>query len=363
MTRQTQTPTDMRAAAISTPGGPDVLVESRRPVPTPGAGEILVRVTAAGINRPDLLQRKGLYPPPPGASDIPGLEIAGTVIAHGPDIPNNAPPIGTRVCALLSGGGYAEYAVVPVGQTLSLPDTISDIQGAAIPETLFTVYQNLIVRGRMMPNETILIHGGTSGIGTMAIQMIKHCRPRGGGDPLRQNTDSSALWAPASAGATSLLIVTCGSDEKCTAALNIGATHAINYKTDDFTAEVARITHNRGVDIVLDMIGGDYVPRNLACLAYGGRHISIATMGGVTAPLDLRLLMKNNLTLTGGTLRPRSVPEKTTLRDAILRNIWPGVLSGTIAPVIHGTFPLADAALAHAALERGDVVGKIVLTI
>lgn len=371
MAQETQTPTNMRVTEISAPGGPDVLRATTRPVPTPGPGEVLVRIRAAGVNRPDILQRKGLYPPPAGASDIPGLEIAGTVVAHGPDIPIDAPPIGKRVCALLSGGGYAEYAAAPAGQTLPLPNSITDVQGAAIPETLFTVYQNLIVRGGMQPTEAILIHGGTSGIGTMAMQMINYFQSyplplqgggRGGGQSQEQSPLTPTLSPQAGRGGN-LVIVTCGSDVKCTAALNIGATHAINYKTADFAAEVARITNGRGVDIVLDMIGGDYVPRNLACLAYGGRHISIATMGGASATLDLRTLMNNNLTLTGGTLRPRSVAEKSALRDAILRDIWPGVVSGVITPVIHATFPLTDAAAAHTALEHGDVVGKIVLTV
>ncbi len=315
------------------------------PVPRPGVGEVLIAVSAAGVNRPDILQRRGLYAPPPGASVLPGLEVAGVVVAHGDPATAVLLPRGTRVCALLAGGGYAPYAVAPAGQVLVLPDAVSDIDAAAIPETLFTVYQNLWGRGGYQPSDSLLIHGGTSGIGTMALSVIRYARARAGASPDLP------------------LMVTCGTPEKCARALDLGASHAVNYRADDFVAAVAAATGGRGVDIVLDMVGGDYVPGNLACLAAGGRHISIATQGGATASLDLRLLMQKSLVLTGGTLRPRTVAEKTALRDAILRDLWPGVVSGAVRPVIHAVYDLAEAAKAHQAIEVGEVVGKVVLLV
>ena len=342
MTQATQTPEMMTTIEISIPGGPDVLQPVTRPVPSPNTGEILIKVAAAGINRPDLLQRLGKYPPPAGASDIPGLEIAGTVVAHGPNCPSDTAPIGTRVCALLSGGGYAEYATAPIGQVLPVPDHLTDIQAAAIPETLFTVYKNIILIGQHLANAHILIHGGASGIGTMAIQMVKY---------LQSNIDTAGH-----------IIVTCGTDDKCAACLKLGATHAINYKTRDFVDEIQLITGGQGVATILDMVGGDYVTRNLECLAPHGRHITIAMMNGKAATIDLRTVMTRNLTLTGSTLRANSIAEKSAIRTAILSEVWPGVVMGAITPVIHKTFSFRDAAAAHAALEYGDHVGKIVLT-
>ncbi len=355
-------PHTMTAIEISTPGGPNVLRPVTRPVPTPGDNEVLIKVTAAGINRPDILQRMGKYPPPAGASDIPGLEVTGVIVAHGKNTVPTTPPIGTRVCALVTGGGYAEYTTAPAGQIIPLPDTIDDIHGAAIPETLFTVYQNIIRLGQFTPDASVLIHGGASGIGTMAIQVVRYlretCHPGEGRDPVTSRPRPSPgrqLLSP--------LIITCGNDKKSAACLKLGATHAINYHTEKFEDRVMNITNARGIDIVLDMVGGDYVARNIACMAAGGRHITIAIQGGPTATLDLRPIMTRNLTLTGSTLRPRSVAEKTTLRDTIIRDIWPGVISGAITPVIHATFPLNQASTAHAALEQGDHVGKIVLTV
>ncbi len=332
-------PTIMNAVSITTFGGPEVLQAGLAPTPIPGQGEVLIAVHAAGVNRPDILQRRGAYPPPAGASPLPGLEVTGTIIAHGPSSPPEIPPIGTRVCALLAGGGYAQYATAPSEQIIPLPDDVDFISGAALPEALFTVYQNLILRGRMAPFESILIHGGTSGIGSMAIQVVRYLAHGQGGT----------------------IIVTCGTDNKCTRAKALGANIAVNYQHDDFVQAVARATNDRGVDIVLDMIGGDYLPRNLACLATGGRHISIATQGGSTATIDLRLIMRQNLTLTGGTLRPQPVAVKGAIRDAILRDVWPGVVAGAIRPIIHATFPLNDACSAHQTLESGTVIGKIVL--
>lgn len=367
-------PDQMTAIDISTPGGPEVLRAATRPVPTPRDNDVLIKVAAAGVNRPDLLQRMGKYPPPAGASDIPGLEVAGVIIAHGPNCAPDTPAIGTRVCALVSGGGYAEYTTAPTGQIIPLPDTIDDIHGAAIPETLFTVYQNVVQLGRLTPNASILIHGGASGIGTMAIQVVRYlrdtCHP---GRPQRDPGPSAVLVSDEGPGSRDLrslarddtplspIIVTCGTDDKSIACLNLGATHTINYRTETFEDRVMEITNGRGVDIILDMVAGDYVARNITCMANGGRHVTIAVQGGATATIDMRRVMTHNITLTGSTLRPRSVAQKTALRDAILRDIWPGVISGAITPVIHATFSLNQASSAHAALERGDHVGKIVL--
>ncbi len=339
-----QIPEKMTVIGVKNPGGPDVLLPETRPVPTPNPGEVLVRVRAAGVNRPDLLQRMGKYPPPPGASDVLGLEIAGEIafIPQGTSCPY---PVGTRVCALLSGGGYAEYATAPVGQILPLPDHISDVQGAALPEGLFTIWQNVFKRGALTPHDSVLIHGGASGIGTLAIQMIRYWQKMQG------NQDPPAL------------LVTAGSAAKCAACVALGASAAIDYKTQDFVAEVDRITHGRGVDLILDMVGGDYIPRNLACLAPGGRHVTIAMLHGSAATIDLRLIMTRGLTLTGSTLRPRTIEEKCGLCRDIETYIWPGIISGQIAPVIHRTFPLLNAADAHTMLESGETIGKIILNI
>lgn len=326
-------PQDMEAIDPDAAGGPEVLVPVRRPVPRPGAGELLIRVEAAGINRPDLLQRRGLYPPPPGAPTIPGLEVAGIVAATGADVP--AELVGQPVCALIGGGGYAEYALAPVGQCLPVPQVLTMVEAAAIPETLFTVWTNLFERAYATEGETILVHGGTSGIGTMAIAL-------GGLFGLK-------------------LIVTCGSDEKCARAEALGAAHAINYKERDFVAEVARLTGGKGVDVVIDMVGGDYLPRNLDCLAEDGRHVSIAVQGGATAQINIAKVMGRRLVLTGSTLRPRSTAFKSLVADEIARSVWPYVEEGRLRPVIHATFPLAQAADAHTLLESGEHVGKIVL--
>ncbi|WHU02716.1 NAD(P)H-quinone oxidoreductase [Sphingomonas sp. NIBR02145] len=328
-------PETMLAIDPEAPGGPEVLVPVSRPIPQPGPGEVLVKVAAAGVNRPEVMQRKGMYPPPPGAPSILGMEIAGKVVALGEGVPGEV--IGTPVCALITGGAYAEYAVAPVGQCLPVPPAISMVEAAAIPETLFTVWSNVFERAYAVDGDWILVHGGTSGIGTMAIHLAN-------------------LF-----GLT--IIVTAGSDEKCEAAKRIGADHAINYKTEDFVARVKEITGGKGVNIVLDMVGGDYVPRNLQCLAEDGRHVSIAVQGGLQATIPLFEIMRKRLTLTGSTLRPRSVEFKSLLADEIHRTVWPFVAEGRLKPVIDKTFPLADAAGAHARMEAGDHVGKIVLTV
>lgn len=328
-------PETMLAIDPEAPGGPEVLVPVSRPVPKPGRGEVLVKVAAAGVNRPEVMQRKGQYPPPPGAPSILGMEIAGKVVAVGEDVPREA--LGTPVCALIAGGAYAEYAVAPYGQCLPVPPAITMIEAAAIPETLFTVWSNVFERAYAMEGESILVHGGTSGIGTMAIHLAN-------------------LF-----GLT--IIVTAGSDDKCAAAKRIGADHAINYKTEDFVARVMEITAGKGVNIVLDMVGGDYVPRNLQCLAEEGRHVSIAVQRGMQATIPIFEIMRKRLVLTGSTLRPRSLEFKSLLADELHRNVWSFVAEGRLKPVIDATFPLADAAGAHARMESGEHVGKIVLTV
>lgn len=324
----------MRAIDPEAPGGPEVLVTVERPVPVPGPGEVLIRVAAAGVNRPDVLQRKGGYPPPPGAPSIPGLEVAGEVVALGDDVPREM--LGQPVCALLAGGGYADYAVAPAGQCLPVPEALSMVEAAAIPETLFTVWTNLFERAFASEGDTVLVHGGTSGIGTMAIALCK------------------------AFGIT--IIVTCGSADKCAAARSLGADHAIDYRAEDFVARVREITGGKGVAAVLDMVGGDYVARNLQCLADDGRHVSIAVQGGLMATIPVFEVMRRRLTLTGSTLRPRDTAFKTMVADELARTVWPQVEAGRIRPVIDCTFPLAEAAEAHRRMEGGDHVGKIVLT-
>ena len=328
-------PETMTAIEISTPGGPEVLRPARRPVPVPGSDEVLIKVAAAGVNRPDVLQRKGAYPPPPGASDIPGLEIAGTVVAAGPGA--GSVLVGKQVCALVTGGGYAEYCVAPVGTCLPVPEVLGLIEAAALPETLFTVWINLFERGFAADGDTVLVHGGTSGIGTMAI--------------LLGNLFGLEV------------IVTCGSDDKCASAVELGAAHAINYKETDFVDAVERWTEGKGVAVVLDMVGGDYVARNLKCLAVEGRHVSIAVQRGATAEIPIGDLMRRRLTMTGSTLRPRDVGFKTMVADELAKTVWPYVEGNRLKPVIDMTFPLAEAAAAHARMEAGDHVGKIVLTV
>lgn len=328
-------PATMQAIDPGEAGGPEVLKPVERPVPTPGPDEVLIKVAAAGINRPDVLQRQGKYPPPPGAPSIPGLEIAGHVVAIGDGVESEM--LGQPVCALVAGGGYAEYCVAPIGQCLVVPPALSMVEAAAMPETLFTVWTNLFERAYAVEGDVVLVHGGTSGIGTMAIALGK-------------------LF-----GLT--VIVTCGSDEKCAQAREIGAGFAINYKTQDFVAEVARITGGAGCAAVLDMVGGDYVPRNLQCLAEDGRHVSIAVLNGPTTQVFIPLIMMKRLTLTGSTLRARNVSFKALVTDEIARTVWPHVEAGRLKPVIDSIFPLAEASRAHTRMDAGDHVGKIVLTV
>ncbi len=331
--KQSTIPKTMTAIGFDAPGGPDVLRVEELPVPVPGAGEVLIRVAFAGVNRPDVIQRQGFYPAPAGASPIPGLEIAGKVVAQGEGVPQHA--AGQRLCALVTGGGYAEYCLAKYDHCLPVPDAMTLAQAAALPETLFTVWHNVFERGWASEGETMLVHGGTSGIGTMAIKLAKLF-------------DMS-------------VIVTCGSEGKCDAARTIGADHAINYKTEDFVERVKDITGGTGVQLVLDMVSGDYVPRNLACLAEDGRHVTIAVLGGMSAEINMAQIMSRRLTLTGSTLRARPDAFKAAVCDEILRTVWPMVEQGKLQPEMDLTFPLADAAAAHARMESGDHIGKIVL--
>ena len=321
----------MQAVAADGAGG---LALVQRPVPAPGPGEVLVKVAAAGINRPDILQRRGMYPPPPGAPDILGLEIAGEVVSAGESV---GPLIGQKVCALVAGGGYAEYCLAPAGTCLPVPKVLSLTDAAAMPETLFTVWVNLFERGFAADGDWVLVHGGTSGIGTMAIAL-------------------GNLFGLK-------VIVTCGTGDKCARALELGAHAAINYREQDFVEEVHRVTDRKGVDVVIDMVGGDYVPRNLACLAEEGRHVSIAVQRGATAEIPIFDIMRRRLTLTGSTLRPRPVAFKTMVADEISRTVWPYVEGGRLRPIIDSVFPLAEVAAAHERIESGEHVGKIVLEI
>jgi putative PIG3 family NAD(P)H quinone oxidoreductase len=327
-------PSQMRAVVAPQPDGAEELGVTELPVPRAGPGEVLIEVAAAGVNRPDILQRRGLYPPPPGAPDILGLEVAGTVVEAGDGLEGL---VGQRVCALVAGGGYAEYCVAPAGTCFPVPDALTLVEAAAMPETLFTVWVNLFERGFAADGDTVLVHGGTSGIGTMAISLGK-------------------LFGLE-------VIVTCGTEAKCARALEIGAAHAINYKSQDFVAEAKRLTGGRGVAVVLDMVGGDYLPRNLAALADDGRHVSIAFQRGAKAELVIPEIMTRRLTLTGSTLRPRTVEFKTMVADEIARTVWPYVEGGRLKPVIDSTFPLDKAAEAHARMEAGEHVGKIVLEV
>jgi putative PIG3 family NAD(P)H quinone oxidoreductase len=329
----TQIPSTMVAIDPAEAGGPEVLQPAERPVPRPGPGELLIKVAAAGVNRPDVLQREGKYPPPPGAPSILGLELAGEVVGLGEG--GDARLMGRPVMALVAGGAYAEYAVAPSGQCMAVPPSLSMVEAAALPETLFTVWSTVFERGRAAPSETLLVHGGTSGIGTIATMLGK-------------------LF-----GLT--VIVTAGSTEKCRRALEIGADQAIDYKTQDFVAEVNTLAPD-GVNLVLDMVGGDYVPRNLDCLAPEGRHVSIAVQRGASAEIPIWKIMQRRLTLTGSTLRARDVGFKTNLRDQLTRTVWPLLADGRLKPVIDSTFPLAQAADAHRRLDAGDHVGKTVLT-
>ena len=328
-------PAAMSVIGIEGSGGPEVLRLETLPLPVPGPGQVLVRVAFAGVNRPDVIQRLGLYPPPPGASAIPGLEISGQIVTLGAGV--STPLAGQMVCALVAGGGYAEYCLAEAGHCLPVPFGLSLAQAAALPETLFTVWHNVFERGWVCDGETILVHGGTSGIGTMAILLGK-------------------LF-----GLT--VIVTCGGPVKCAAALAIGADHAIDYKASDFVKEVARITDGAGVNLVLDMVAGDYVARNLKCLADDGRHVTIAVQGGVRAEINMAEIMRRRLTLSGSTLRPRSNDFKSMLADEIHQTVWPFVAAGSLRPVMDQAFPLDQAAAAHRRMESGAHIGKIVLAV
>lgn len=328
-------PSNMTYIAHGEGGGPEVMVPATGPVPRPAAGEVLVRVMAAGVNRPDVQQRKGLYPPPPGASPVLGLEIAGEVVALGDGVSRFA--IGDRVCALVNGGGYAEYCTVPATQALPWPEGFDAIQAAAVPENLFTVWANLFGHGRLAAGETVLVHGGTSGIGVTAIKLAKAFGAR--------------------------VFATAGSPEKCAAILSFGADAAIDYRQQDFAAEVKRLAPE-GVDVVLDMVGGDYFQRNLRCLAKDGRLVLIAFLGGhEVEKADIRPIMIKRLTVTGSTMRPRTAAEKGEIADALEQDVWPLLAKGELAPVIHATFPLAEAAAAHALMESSTHIGKIILLV
>lgn len=326
----------MRAIAIREFGGPEVLVEAVRPDPQPGAGELLVRVAASGVNRPDVLQRKGAYAPPAGASDLPGLEVAGTVVSGDAEAMAAAGlRVGDRVCALVAGGGYAELCVAPVAQCLPVPAGWSLLEAAGLPETFFTVWSNVFDRGGLQAGQTLLIQGGSSGIGVTAIQLAK------------------AMGAA--------VIVTAGTDEKCAACLALGADHAINYRTADFAAEVKRLTAGRGVDLVLDMVAGDYVARELSCLADDGRLVIIAVQGGVKSEINAGEVLRRRLTITGSTLRPRPVAFKAAIARTLQEKVWPLLAAGRIKPVIERVFDAGQAAEAHALMESNQHVGKILL--
>ncbi|MEZ5662210.1 MAG: NAD(P)H-quinone oxidoreductase [Burkholderiaceae bacterium] len=327
----------MQAVEISSFGEPDVLRLAQRPVPVAGEGEVLIRVRASGVNRPDVLQRSGSYPPPPGASDLPGLEVAGTIESG--DVAAMAQAgfkPGDRVCALVAGGGYAEYCVAPVGQCLPVPAGFDDVQAASLPETFFTVWSNVFERGRLQPGETLLVQGGTSGIGVTAIQLAK------------------------AFGAT--VIATAGSDDKCAACLKLGADHAINYRTQDFVTVAKELTGGQGVNVILDMVAGDYVAREIDCLAEDGRVVIIAVQGGIKSGFNAGLVLRRRLTITGSTLRPRPVAFKAAIAQSLKDKVWPLLEQGRVKPVIHSTFAAADAAQAHALMESNTHIGKIVLT-
>ncbi len=325
----------MKAIEISQPGGPEVLVQVERPQPEPGPGEVLVKVAAAGINRPDVLQRKGHYPAPPGASDLPGLEVAGEIVAG--DAAAAGLKVGDPVCALIAGGGYAEYAVVPAAQCLPVPKGLSMVEAAGLPETYFTVWSNVFDRGRLADGETLLVHGGASGIGTTAVQLA---RARG-----------HKVYA------------TVGSDERARAVEALGATLGINYKTQDYVEEIKRATDGRGVDVILDMVAGDYIERNVRCLADDGRIVIIAVLGGIKANFDAGQVLRRRLTITGSTLRARPVAFKEAIARSLREQVWPLLEQGKIKPVVHATFPLAQACDAHALMDSGQHIGKIVLTV
>jgi putative PIG3 family NAD(P)H quinone oxidoreductase len=325
----------MIAIEIREPGSPDVLVPVDRPTPAVAAGEVLVKVAAAGVNRPDVMQRQGKYPPPPGASDIPGLEVAGEITAVADDV--KAWSVGDRVCALVSGGGYAEFCSAPAPQCLPIPAGLDLVQGAAIPETFFTVWTNVFERGRLAPGESILIHGGSSGIGTTAIQLARAFGAR--------------------------VLATAGSDEKCSACRTLGADVAINYRTTDFVTAVRETTAGRGVDVVLDMVGGEYLQRDIDCLARDGRLVQIGFLGGAKSEINMGPVLQRRLWITGSTLRARSIPEKAAIARAVQEHVWPLLEAGTVRVPIHATFPLQQAAEAHRMMESSSHIGKLVLTV
>lgn len=322
----------MRAIEISKPGGPDVLTPTERPMPVPGAGQVLLRVAYAGVNRPDALQRAGLYAPPPGASDLPGLEAAGEVVAVGPGVTDLTP--GDPVCALLPGGGYADYAVTPAAHCLPVPGGLSLKQAACLPETFFTVWTNAFMRGGLQAGERFLVHGGSSGIGTTAIQLAAHFGAR--------------------------VFATAGSDDKCAACLALGAERAINYKDEDF---VSALRHEGGANVILDMVGGDYIPRNLKALADDGRLVQIAFLQGPVVEMNFVQLMTRRLTITGSTLRPQSDLAKARIAEQLRAKVWPLLASGAVAPVMDSEFDLSEAPLAHARMESSAHIGKIVLRV
>ncbi|MBN9083333.1 MAG: NAD(P)H-quinone oxidoreductase [Rhizobiales bacterium 62-17] len=329
-------PTSMKVAEIKQPGGPEVLTLATRPVPQPGPGEILIEVAAAGVNRPDVVQRSGHYPPPPGASDLPGLEAAGTVAALGEGV--SRWKVGDAVTALLPGGGYAEYVVTPADHALPVPKGFSMVEAAGLCETFYTVWGNLFMRGRLRAGETVLIHGGTSGIGTTAIMLA------------------------VAKGAT--VYATAGSDDKCATCVKLGATRAINYRTEDFVQVMKDATGGKGVDVVLDIIGGDYIPRNLQVLAQEGRLVQIAFLGGVrSVTVDFGQIMMKRLTVTGSTLRPQSVPQKAKIAAELAEHVWPLLNAGTIRPLVDSVYPLGQAAEAHRRMESSVHIGKIILDV
>lgn len=330
-----QIPAEMRVIEIRQPGGPEVLTPAKRAVPKPGQGEVLIRVEAAGVNRPDVLQRQGAYAPPPGASDLPGLEVAGEIVATGPQAERWK--VGDRVTALVAGGGYAEYCAAPAMQCLPIPGKLSPVEAAALPETFFTVWTNVFERGRLKSGESFLVHGGSSGIGTTAIQLASHFGAR--------------------------VFTTAGSPDKCSKCKELGASIAIDYKTDDFVQVIERETAGKGVDVILDMVGGDYITRNLKCLAVEGRLVQIAFLKGAKAEINFAGVMMKRQTITGSTLRPRSVAEKGAIARALEEKVWPLIAAGKVKPLIHATFPLDQAAEAHRLMESSAHLGKIVLTL
>jgi len=324
----------MRGIEITQPGGPEVLKPVARPMPEPGVGEVLIKVAAAGVNRPDVFQRKGFYPAPPGASDLPGLEVAGEIISG--DAAAGGFKVGDQVCALLAGGGYAEYCVAPVAQCLPIPNGFSAVQAAGLPETFFTVWTNVFDRGRLSAGETLLVHGGASGIGTTAVQLA--------------TAMGHTVYA------------TAGSDERAKAVEELGAARCFNYKTTDFVEEIKAATDGKGVNVILDMVAGDYVNRNIQCLADDGRIVIIALLGGAKATIDGSHVLRRRLTITGSTLRPRPVDFKGDIAQSLQKHVWPLLESGKVTPIIHATFPLEQADAAHAMMDAGEQIGKIILT-